>query len=196
MLNPFVVGDRLYLRPLEPADAPLLAASNNDPEVRHTFFTHTPVSIAHEERRIREELYRPGATYLPLAICLKENAKAIGLVSYNRLDLVSGMAVFGICLTDRAEWGKGYAREATELTLLHGFEALNLHRIQLHVWVGNTAAIRIYETCGFQREGVLREAMRHDGQWCDFLVMGLLEDEWRALRKDKGAAGSRKSSPG
>ena len=42
-----------------------------------------------------------------------------------------------------------------------------------------------------RHEGVLREAMRHDGQWCDFLVMGLLEDEWRALRRDTPAAGPR-----
>jgi RimJ/RimL family protein N-acetyltransferase len=39
--------------------------------------------------------------------------------------------------------------------------------------------LRTHEQWGFVREGLLREAMMHHGQWCDFLVMGLLEHEWR-----------------
>lgn len=180
MNNPFLQGDRLYLRPLEPSDAALLAACNNDPQVRLSFFTHTPTSLAQQADRIRG-LYGPGADYLPLAICVTEEDLPIGITAFHRVDLVSHAAVFSICIADAEQRGQGYASETTRLMLAWGFDILNLHRVQLHVWTENERAVRTYEKCGFQHEGTLREAMCHHGRYCDFHVMGILEREWRAL---------------
>lgn len=187
MMNVFLTGDRLYLRPVEPSDAAIVAACNNDPDVRVSFFTHTPVSLALQTTRI-QGFYQPGADYIPLIICPKEDNKAIGVTALHRVDLVSHAAVFSICISDAASRGKGYATEATDLMLRYSFEILNLHRVQLHVWAGNPAAKHTYEKCGFVHEGLLREAMRHDGVYCDFHVMGILDREWRARRATtKGA---------
>ena len=180
----FLRGERVVLRPLEVADAPVLAACNNDPDVRVSFFTHTPVSVGQCQERIRG-LYGPGADYLPLAICVAGDPQlaAIGVTALHRVDLVSRAAVFSICIADPEHRGRGHAGEATRLVMAWAFDVLNLHRIQLHTWVGNAAGMRTYEKVGFVREGVLRQAMRHNNEWCDFLVMGLLADEWRAARK-------------
>lgn len=177
--NLFMEGEHLYLRALEPDDAPLLAACNNDPEVRASFFTHTPTSVA-RQREIVAGLYRPGADYIPFAVCERPEGLAIGVTALHRVDLVSAAAVYSICLCDPESRGRGYATEVTRLMLRYAFDVLNLHRVQLHVWEGNAAGLHCYEKCGFQREGLLREAMKHDGQYCDFLVMGILEEEWRA----------------
>jgi len=182
MRNPFCVGERIYLRPLEVADAALLAACNNDPEVRISFFTHTPVSILAQEETIRG-LYKEGATYLPLAICLKDGDVAIGVTAWHRIDQVSRAAVYSICICEGAHRGQGYASEVTDTMLRYAFDVLNFHRVHLHVWVGNEAGVRAYEKCGFIREGTLREAMRHNGVYCDFHVMGILESDWRARKQ-------------
>ena len=187
MANPFLVGERIYLRPLEPTDAPLLAACNNDPEVRISFFTHTPCSVSQQADRIRG-FYGAGADYLPLAICPRETDLAIGVTAYHRLDLVSHAAVFSICIADADQRGRGYATEVTRLMLKYGFDILNLHRVQLHVWADNAKAVHTYEKCGFRMEGTLREAMRHDGVYCDFHVMGILDREWRGVQ-GKGSPG-------
>jgi RimJ/RimL family protein N-acetyltransferase len=184
MKNIFLETERLYLRPLETGDAALLAACNNDPAVRESFFTHTPTSVARQAERIAR-LYTPGDDYIPLAICLWEADRAIGVTALHRVDLVSGAAVFSICLADREEWGKGYAREATDAMIAYAFDILNLHRLQLHVWTGNEAALRTYKKAGFALEGTLREAMTHRGVRCDFHVMGLLSREWRARSSEK-----------
>lgn len=184
MKNIFIETERLYLRPLEPTDAPLLAACNNDPAVRESFFTHTPTSLVRQAERIAG-LYKAGDDYIPLAICLWEGDRAIGVTALHRVDLVSGAAVFSICLADREEWGKGYAGEATTAMVSYAFDVLNLHRLHLHVWTGNEAAVRAYRKAGFVLEGTLREAMMHRGERCDFHVMGLLAPEWRARGVEK-----------
>jgi len=174
----FINGERLHLRPVEPKDAATVAACNNHPEIRHTFFTHTPISEELQAEQIKT-YYSKGSDYLPLMICLNENQKPIGVTAFHRIDLISGAAVFSICISDHTEWGKGYGKEATKMMLEYAFNILNLHRIQLHVWTENKAAVKTYKACGFKLEGTLREAMKHNNEYCDFHVMGILEHEWR-----------------
>lgn len=72
---------------------------------------------------------------------------------------------------------KGAGSEAVRLLIEHGFDTLKLHRIMLHVFSTNLRAIKAYEKCGFQLEGVLREAAFIDGQWLDVLVFGMISTE-------------------
>lgn len=178
--NTFFETERLVLRPFDGGDAPILAACNNDPMVRMSFFTHTPTSIDRQRERIAT-FYQPGSDFIPFVVEVREEGHPIGMTALHRVDLVSRAAVFSICFCDGSCRGKGYAREVTDAMLEYSFQILNLHRIQLHVWVDNTAAVRTYEKVGFKHEGRLRDAMKHNGVYCDFFVMGILEDEWRAL---------------
>ncbi len=178
MNNAFSVGECVFLRPIEPEDAPIVAACVNNPEVRVSYFTHTPISLHLQAERIRG-YYQPGADYIPFVIALRESSTPIGVTAFHRVDLVSRAAVYSICISDPACWGHGYAGEVTSLMLRYGFDVLNLHRIQLHVWTGNRAAIKAYGKAGFVHEGVLRDAMIHNGEYCDFHVMGILCNEWR-----------------
>ncbi|MCC5877651.1 MAG: GNAT family N-acetyltransferase [Candidatus Sumerlaeia bacterium] len=179
----FIETERLILRAVESSDAPILAACNNDPVVRASFFTHTPTSVERQRERV-DTFYQPGSDFIPFIVEVREGRQPIGMTALHRVDLVSRAAIFSICFCDGSCRGKGYAKEVTNVMLEYSFEVLNLHRIQLHVWVGNTAAVRTYEKVGFKHEGRLREAMKHNGVYCDFFVMGILEEEWRALRSD------------
>lgn len=51
---------------------------------------------------------------------------------------------------------------------------LNLSRLELEVYADNEAALRLYESFGFEREGVLRRHAYRDGQYVDAIVMGRL----------------------
>ncbi|HDP69152.1 MAG TPA: N-acetyltransferase [Candidatus Marinimicrobia bacterium] len=83
-------------------------------------------------------------------------------------------------IADKIRWAQGLGSEATRLMIEYGFNTLNLHRIQLHVFKNNHPAIRIYEKIGFKTERLLREAMYQHGEYCYFLLMGCLRDEWQA----------------
>jgi RimJ/RimL family protein N-acetyltransferase len=49
-----------------------------------------------------------------------------------------------------------------------------VRRIQLEVFARNARAIHLYETFGFETEGVLRKAYYKDDEYIDALVMALL----------------------
>lgn len=47
----------------------------------------------------------------------------------------------------------------------------------------NPGAERVYAKAGFKREGVLRDAVMDGGRYADVILMSILEDEWRALKR-------------
>ena len=73
---------------------------------------------------------------------------------------------------------RGYGTEAVRLLVRHGFNDLNLHRIELGVFAHNEAALRAYEKAGFVVEGCRREAVWIDGRFCDLVLMALLKSQW------------------
>ena len=64
---------------------------------------------------------------------------------------------------------------------------LGYQRVELDTWSGNERAIRSYQACGFQIEGRLRRGELVDGTYYDTILMGLLREEWEALRLIAGA---------
>jgi RimJ/RimL family protein N-acetyltransferase len=105
-------------------------------------------------------------------------------------ELVIGRAGFAVHRPDHREaeiwwvfrhdvWGQGYATEAAAALVAFGFGEIGLHRFYADCDPRNVGSIRVAEKLGMQREGVLRENWFIKGEWCDSLILGLLEDEWR-----------------
>jgi RimJ/RimL family protein N-acetyltransferase len=53
----------------------------------------------------------------------------------------------------RDRWGSGYATEAAQACVRHGFDVLGLRRIVADVDPANPASVRVLEKCGFVRVG-------------------------------------------
>ncbi len=77
--------------------------------------------------------------------------------------------------------GKGWGRQLLRFAAHRAFEDFKAHRLYLDVYVDNRRARHVYESFGFKREGVMREASLRDGEYFDLVLMSLLEDEYRAL---------------
>jgi RimJ/RimL family protein N-acetyltransferase len=73
---------------------------------------------------------------------------------------------------------RGLGTESVRMIVGYGFEQLRMHRIVLEVYSHNPRARRVYEKVGFVAEGVLRDALRWDGEWIDATVMSILAPEW------------------
>jgi RimJ/RimL family protein N-acetyltransferase len=173
--TPYAIGEQVYLRPFDLADAPQLTAWINDWRVAQTLQFRWPMSV-HQEEDFLGTMYT-SKTDMVVAICLKEDNRLIGGTGLHQIDQVNRRAVFGIFIGDVDSWGQGYATDATRLMIGVAFERLNLRRLELDVHSFNPAAKRVYDKLGFQVEGVRRAHTHHQGQYHDTYLMGLLREE-------------------
>ena len=70
--------------------------------------------------------------------------------------------------------GKRLLNEVAERT----FGQYGAHRLYLDVFVNNERARHVYETFGFQKEGIMRDAIYRDGAYYSLVLMSLLESEY------------------
>jgi len=180
MRNAFLISEKLYLRPTCDDDVTSICEGENDPRVRETLFLALPSESINMRSKISE--WQQSDKAVVFSIFQKSDARFVGQTAFFRIDYISRAAVFYLAILEPAHWSKGYGSETTGIMMRYAFDTLNLNRIQLHVFADNQAAIRIYQKEGFRKEGVLRQAMYHHGEYCDFWVMGLLQNEWRQKR--------------
>jgi RimJ/RimL family protein N-acetyltransferase len=176
MKNAFLVGKKVYLRPLEQEDAPALAEWLNDREVSRGLLVHRPINQQAEQGYL-DEVARSEHD-IPLGIVVRDGDVLVGVVGLHALDPRHRHASLGIFIGDKTWWGKGLATEACELLLGYAFGTLNLNKVWLHVVEINERAIRVYEKLGFTLEGTLREDFYLEGRYWSTLVMSLLREDW------------------
>ena len=175
----FLVGECVYLRPLEASDLPTIQKWANDPEIRALTGEVKPMSSAEAKAfydRVQSDEHR-----VWFIVALKENDRAIGEAGLLRLFPAWRTTDLSIILGERDAWGKGYGTEAIRLLLDYAFGYLNFHRVAVGVVGFNEKALRFYEKVGFRREGIQRDGYYFGHKYYDFVMMSILEDEYRTL---------------
>ncbi len=169
---------RIRLRAFEPEDLEtVIHWVNNEAVTRHLSDLLTyPVSRA-DEMKWLESVSMANPREKVFAIETREG-RLIGSIGLKEINWVALKAELGIMIGETDCWDQGYGSEAVQEVLRIGFEKLNLNRIFLRVYENNPRAIRVYEKCGFQREGILREDHYLGGQYCNALIMGILKTEY------------------
>ena len=176
MQNPFIVGERIYLRPLEPAqDNHLYSTWMNDEEIRR-YFSIYPTSDTRGKERL-EQLYKDGK-HIIFGVALNSDNRLIGLVGLKDINYINQSAEFYVIIGDRSLQGRGYGTEATKLMIRYGFMELNLNRIQTQDMEENIGGWRADEKAGFKYEGTLREVILRFGKYNDVRIYSLLRSEY------------------
>jgi RimJ/RimL family protein N-acetyltransferase len=114
------------------------------------------------------------------AIVRRQDDVVLGEVVLNELAEQDASVNFRILLVKPGLFGRGYGTEATRLVVDYALDVAGLHRISLEVYDFNPRAQRVYEKCGFVREGVCRDALYWDGEWHDAIRMSILSTDPRA----------------
>ncbi|MEJ7797450.1 MAG: GNAT family N-acetyltransferase [Solirubrobacteraceae bacterium] len=85
----------------------------------------------------------------------------------------AGVHALGMAIV-AAERGKGHGRAMLRAAIEHA-RSMGLHKIELEVWPDNERAIALYESAGFEVEGVRRDHYRRrDGSLRSSQIMALL----------------------
>lgn len=117
-----------------------------------------------------------------LFLVFAPDGRMIGESVINEIDFALRCANFRIAIYRPAERGRGIGSWMVQTTRDFAFEVLKLHRLSLDVFSFNTQAEQVYRKAGFQREGVLRDAVLDGGQYADDILMPMLEEDWKRLK--------------
>lgn len=106
-----------------------------------------------------------------------ENDEYLGTISLKNIDWEAGVAEYAISMRSNAQ-GKGIATKATNEILRYAFEELGLNRVFLNVLYDNEKAIRLYEKCGFQYEGIFKNHIHIRGENKSLKWYAVMRGEW------------------
>lgn len=183
----FIVGEGVTLRRIERSDLPHIRRWLDDPELRAEIGAKAPLSESEAEAwfdRVSTDSAR--AWYV---IVVDEDERVVGEAGLLRMDpkwLTTDMTVI---VGEPDARGKGYGTEVGRLLLDFAFQYMGFHRVAIGVVGFHEDAIRFWERLGFRKEGLQREGYFLDGRFHDFVMMSILEDEWRLARaEEQGSA--------
>ena len=177
----FLIGKRVYLRALEKEDLIYIRKWSNDHEIRK--LTGEVVSMSQADAdKFLERVYSDN-TREWFVIVVKENDRVIGETGLLRMFPAWRTTDISIIIGEKDAWGKGYGTEAILLLLDYAFRCLNFHRVAIGVVAFNEKAIHFWEKVGFKKEGIQRDGYYYNHKHHDFVMMSILEDEFRELHR-------------
>ena len=120
----------------------------NDPEVNRTLASQELARIESVRAYVQVKTERPDIWFWKI-IHTQDNVH-VGNLKLDPISFDGAYAWYGILIGDKRYWGKGLATEATRLALSAAFTVGKLNRIFLGVYAENSAALSVYDKCGFE----------------------------------------------
>jgi ribosomal-protein-serine acetyltransferase len=164
-----------HLEPIQPSHS--LQVFNlieaNREELSPVFPWMRELTLAQCLRSIEENLNRPEKEQsIFLGIFL--DTELIGTANIYRIDWVNMNCEIGGWLGGEFQ-GHGYALQAAQELIQIVWEGLDLHRIEIRVPRGNSAALKVTKKLGFKKEGILKQIeYRKEGGYSDQILFSLI----------------------
>jgi RimJ/RimL family protein N-acetyltransferase len=157
-----------HARPEDAATLVQLGASVGREEGGWLLNTNGWRSVGEERRYLRALKRYPHAAVF---VAEDEDGRLVGRLSLARDNHPSShhVADLGLMIASshrRRGIGRALLEQATSWARDAG-----VRKLELHVFPWNEAAIALYESFGFEREGVRREHYRRDGEYVDAILM-------------------------
>jgi RimJ/RimL family protein N-acetyltransferase len=104
-----------------------------------------------------------------------------GTISFHSLSVKNSVGELGYWMTSSMR-GKGIATTAARMLTDYGFATIGFKRIEGIVDRDNVASLKLLESAGYQREGLLRKKIsRDDGRQVDMYIYAALPEDWEYL---------------
>ena len=175
--NGFIIGDTIFLRPLQNSD---LEGNYqnwlNDPEIVQ-FNSHGRFPYNSEKLKKYIELVNNSNEFLVLAIIEKAEGIHIGNISLQAINWIDRSAEIAFLLGEKKFWSKGIMYEAGLLLIKHAFDTLNLHRIYCGTSSQNIGMQKLALKLGMKKEGERINALFKKGTYFSILEYGIVNNK-------------------
>lgn len=171
-----IYGEKTVLRAIEPADKDLLLELINDPNTEKMLGGSSfPVSAAAQAKWIADQTGRNDI--LRCIVADRDNPeKGVGTVILSDIDYKNGVAQVHIKLGADCR-GKGYGTDALNAVVDYAFRQMRLHCVYAHVLEYNEVSQKLFQKCGFRREGRLRARAYKNGAYVDAISYSIVNDD-------------------
>lgn len=171
-----IQGKNVVLRAISMKDANLLMELINDAETEKMLGGSSfPVSLEGQEKWISAQTGR--IDVLRCIVALKENEEGIGTVILSDIDTKNGVAQVHIKMDKQRGRGKGYGSDALNTIVNYAFGEMRLNCIYADVLEYNTVSQKLFEKCGFHRDGVLRSRAFKGGRYINVVSYSRLKED-------------------
>jgi RimJ/RimL family protein N-acetyltransferase len=175
-----IKGEKIYLTELDRANAEIIRAWLNDPDIhRHLLVGHVPLTREEEERFY--DAQSASSDSYNFEIHVAEDGRYIGHVGLKDVNLIHRHGEIGIVIGSKELWGKGYGRDAIVTCLGFAFLTLGLHSVCIRTDEDHEQALALYRRIGFVETGRERERIYRGGRFVGHVVFDMLDSEYRAL---------------
>ena len=182
----FLVGKYVYLRPPDIEKDVLKgtwAMWFNDPKVTNYLIQGAyPNTVEQQVEYVKSVQKDP--TRLVLSIINKEDDKHIGVISFSNIDFFNRRSRIALVIGER-KYHKAAPLEAMALLTKHGFERLNLNKIDASQCEGLWVWLNSLELIGYTLEGYFKAAQIRDGEVRDGVYTGVTAERYFQLKKER-----------
>ena len=168
-----LTGRNVAIGPILPEDLVRLFVWGDDPEIARLNEPYLPKNLDRERDFWLNPMGDPRRIFM--AIRRIGRAEIVGYVQISAIEPIHRSANLGILIGRTEDRGRGFGRDAMELTIRFCRDHLNLTRLSLAVHADNDPAIALYEKLGFVTEGLCRSAQFIAGRWVDLRLMALID---------------------
>ena len=181
MDRPFLVGKKIYLRPLDIEDVAgdYLQWVNDGSVVIGKIEVYAPITKEKQQEFVRGVLASDKNVFF--AVMEKKTNRFIGTAKMGPINWVHRFTEHAIMIGDKRSWNKGYGGEIIQLLLDYGFRVLNMHKIYAGASSANPASVRKNERIGYKVEAVFKEKLFSKGKYVDQIMMSISQDEFFKL---------------
>ncbi|MEP0264172.1 GNAT family N-acetyltransferase [Dokdonia sp.] len=158
-------GNIVFLRAIEPEDLIDIHRIENDERlwtVSETLVPFSLYSIKEYLANAHKDIYE--VKQLRFVICAVDSGSLIGLIDLFDFDPHNARAGVGILIEEEGNRGKGYGKEALELTVCYCKSHLKMHQLYANILEDNLASIQLFKKNGFVEVGIKRDWRRVSGE--------------------------------
>lgn len=170
---------RLLLREMTPEAYRHVFEKYSDDELKYFFGLRNDEELVQKKQTWQNGLTMFNKSFLYFQLIKKDTGENIGWCGFHTWYFQHYRAEIGYTLTNDADRGNGYMKEALTEIVKYGFEKMNLHRIEAFIGPTNTSSLKLVQSLGFVKEGHLREHYFKDGNIEDSIVFSLLKTEFK-----------------
>ena len=174
-----IIGKSIILRGIEKNDNDMLLNLINDPETEAQIGGISfPVSSTQQENWFSGLEFQNNV--LRCIVAEKNNiVNGLGTVILSDIDYRNGTAEIHIKMDKEKGRCKGYGTDAINTLVKYGFRELRLQCIYAEILASNDISKKLFDKCGFEYEGTLRNRVFKNGIHQDIEMYSIINYGWK-----------------